>query len=138
MRRENRVQARSRFEPVLMTVQLPQEPTYRRDRRPVAQLLRCVQCRRVDFPNLQEELSGILVRQNGGEIFDDRHQFGNTETVEWVMPVTAYNCQKEDFISYENQPSLSWTYVSSEWQYPQLATPEIAWVENTGRVTQSD
>jgi hypothetical protein len=58
---------------------------------------------------LQDEYGGILMRQDGGEIFEDRYQSGNTEMVEWVTPVMVYNCQTEATVSwyYYNEPSLS-------------------------------
>jgi hypothetical protein len=64
---------------------------------------------------LQAGQGGILVRQDGEEIFEEDSCYsgqccGHAEMVEWVTPVTVYNRQKEAFVTYGNEPSLNWAY----------------------------
>lgn len=59
---------------------------------------------------LQDDYGGILVRQDGGESFDDCYHSGNTEMVEWVTPVTVYNRQKGAYVYLGNEASLDWAY----------------------------
>ncbi len=52
---------------------------------------------------------GVLVRQDGGEQYDDPY-FQVAEPVEWVTPVTTYNRQEGAFASHGNEPTLNWAY----------------------------
>jgi 2OG-Fe(II) oxygenase superfamily len=55
---------------------------------------------------------GILVTQGGEKApMNDHGQYGTPEQVEWVTPVTEFNCQKDAFATlYGNEPCLSWAY----------------------------
>jgi len=57
--------------------------------------------------NFQRLQRGIILYQDGGEIYEDYYYSGNIETVEWVTPVTVYNRQKEAFLSH-GQECLTW------------------------------
>jgi hypothetical protein len=62
-----------------------------------------------DFESLVLQEGGIFASQEGDEIESDP-QFGTPEQIEWVTPVSEFNRQKDGFISYGNDASLTWVY----------------------------
>ena len=58
------------------------------------------------IPHLLHSSGGILLYQDGAEVFQDEYRSGHTEVVEWVTPVMIYNRLKEALVSYGYESSL--------------------------------
>jgi hypothetical protein len=62
-----------------------------------------------DLEGLVLQKGGILASREDQTIKSDP-ELGPPEQVEWVTPVTTFNRQEDGFISYGNEPSLTWVY----------------------------
>ena len=73
----------------------------------------------INFPDeeSEEDVVGIAYMNGGFPVTNENSvgmessdRYGKPEQLDWVTPVTSFNCKKDAFVHYGNEASLKWVY----------------------------